>query len=299
MLISHPRVPGRGLPTGAPHDLSIRVLPRDEMPTLLDWAAREGWNPGLHDGECFHAADPQGFLLGEVQGTPVASISAVTYPENFAFVGFYIVEPAFRGRGYGLKTWLAAMRRLAGYNIGLDGVVAQQQNYAKSGFVLAWRNIRYAGHASGVAPRHGLHKIVPLSAVSFAAVEAYDRRHFPGSRPTFLHLWMSRPGTQSLGLIRDGQLAGYGVLRPCRRGFKIGPLFADDETAADALFEALSAKAGVSEIALDTPEPNLAAVRLAERHQLKPVFETVRMYTGPSPDITLREVFGITSFELG
>ena len=293
-------MPYEGLQMGAPGDLSIRVLPRDEMKLVLGWAAEEGWNPGLHDGECFHAADPEGFLLGERAGTPISSISAVTYPDNFAFVGFYIVRPEFRGRGYGLKTWRAGMRRLAGFNVGLDGVVGQQRNYTKSGFVLAWRNIRYAGAAQGRRPEApaGGH-IVPMTAVRFLDLQAYDRRHFPAPRPTFLHLWISRPGTTALAWLRDGRLAGYGAIRPCRSGFKIGPLFADDEAAADALFQALAAKAGTGALALDVPEPNLAAVRLAERHGLKPVFETVRMYTGPSPNIALREVFGITSFELG
>lgn len=293
-------MPYEGVQMGAPDDLSIRVLPREEMKTILDWAAHEGWNPGLHDGECFYAADPDGFLLGERTGTPVSCISVVTYPENFAFLGFYIVRPEFRGRGYGLKTWRAGLRRLSGFKVGLDGVVGQQRNYTKSGFILAWRNIRYAGTAPGrqaPAPADGY--IVPMTGVSFSDLEDYDRRHFPAARPTFLHLWISRPGTTARALVRDGRIAGYGVIRPCRSGFKIGPLFADDEAAADALFAALAAKAGMAPVSIDVPEPNLAAVRLAEGQGLRPVFETVRMYTGQAPDMPLRGVFGLTSFELG
>ena len=33
-----------------------------------------------------------------------------------------------------------------------------------------------------------------------------------------------------------GELVGYGVLRECHQGYKIGPLFADDEDVADSLF---------------------------------------------------------------
>lgn len=290
--------PGR--PLAAPHDLSLRMIGREEMPLLMDWAAREGWNPGVHDAECFHVADPEGFLVGEREGTPVSCISVVTYPENFAFLGFYIVDPESRGRGYGLKTWLAGMRRLTGYNVGLDGVVGQQSNYTKSGFILAWRNLRYAGTLDGLPPASGrAGAVVPMTAVPFAALQDYDRRHFPGSRPAFLHLWITRPGTTALALMRDGHLSGYGVIRPARSGFKIGPLFADDDEGAEALFRALAAKAGPATISIDPPEPNLAAIRLAEQHGLKQVFETARMYTGPAPDISLREVFGITSFELG
>ena len=294
------QMPYEGAQMGAPADLSIRVLSREEMKIVLDWAANEGWNPGLHDGECFHAADPEGFLLGERAGTPISSISVVTYPENFAFLGFYIVRPEFRGRGYGLKTWRAGLRRLAGFKVGLDGVIGQQRNYTKSGFILAWRNIRYAGTAPGhmPAPRTKGH-IVPMTGVLFSDLEAYDRRHFPAPRPTFLHLWITRPGTTARAWIRDGRIAGYGVIRPCRNGFKIGPLFADDEATAEALFVALASKAGSSPLSIDVPEPNLPAVRLAELHGLKPVFETARMYTGPAPDVPLRGVFGLTSFELG
>ena len=40
---------------------------REEVAFAIDLAAREGWNPGLHDAECFFAADPDGFLIGELQ----------------------------------------------------------------------------------------------------------------------------------------------------------------------------------------------------------------------------------------
>jgi ribosomal protein S18 acetylase RimI-like enzyme len=120
-------------------------MQRAEIDLAVEWAAREGWNPGLQDADAFHAADPEGFLLGALAGEPAAVISAVRYGEGFGFIGFYIVRPDLRGRGYGLTLWNAAMARLAGRNVGLDGVVAQQPNYRKSGFRLAYRNIRHEG----------------------------------------------------------------------------------------------------------------------------------------------------------
>ena len=122
-----------------PDALAIRPLQRSEMGLALDWAAAEGWNPGLADAEPFHAADPGGFLCGWLADEPVALISAVRYGADSGFIGFYIVRPAWRGRGHGLAIWQAAMARLAGRNIALDGVVAQQDNYRRSGFKLAWR----------------------------------------------------------------------------------------------------------------------------------------------------------------
>lgn len=95
-------------------------------------------------------------------------------------------------------------------------------------------------------------------------------------------------------------LAGYGVIRPARTGFKIGPLFADGPDLAEALYGALQARvpAGAT-LCLDVPEGNLAAVALAERHRLAVSFETARMYAGGAPALPLRRMFGVTTFELG
>ncbi|MGC0394379.1 hypothetical protein ABIF91_006765 [Bradyrhizobium sp. USDA 241] len=90
-----------------------------------------------------------------------------------------------------------------------------------------------------------------------------------------------------------------GVIRPCRTGYKIGPLIADDRAAADVVVQALVGSAGGGEVFLDVPAINREAIALAEALGLKPVFETARMYTGPIAPLRLDRVFGVTSFELG
>ena len=79
----------------------IRSMTRPEFDLALDWAAAEGWNPGLHDAAAFHAADPEGFLIGQLVGRPVAMISAVRYGQGFGFIGFYSVRPNCRKNSFG------------------------------------------------------------------------------------------------------------------------------------------------------------------------------------------------------
>src|SRR5216110_1695207 len=93
----------------AKSDLSIRTMRPDEISIAVNWAAAEGWNPGLADGACFAAADPEGFFIGELDGAPAATVSCVNYGASFAFLGFYIVREDLRGRGYGLRIWNAAI----------------------------------------------------------------------------------------------------------------------------------------------------------------------------------------------
>lgn len=273
-------------------------MTQQEVATAIEWAAAEGWNPGLHDAACFYAADPTGFLLGLLEDEPVATISVVKYGASFGFLGLYIVKPTHRGRGYGLQLWNAGLAHLAQRTIGLDGVVAQQANYRRSGFELAYRSIRYQGIGGGGGAMDL--RIVPLWSIPFDELNAYDRLCFPADRALFLKCWIRQPQSTALGILHNGKLAGYGVIRASRFGYKIGPLFADDPDLAEALFNGLAAcVADQAAIYLDTPETNPAAVALAQRHGMTVVFETARMYAGCAPDLPVRRLFGVTTFELG
>lgn len=278
-------------------DLLIRNLRPEEISLVVDWAAAEGWNPGLSDAACFAAPDAQGFFVGEIDGEPVATVSCVNYGDRFAFLGFYIVAKSFRGSGHGLRIWNAAIAHAGPRLIGLDGVVAQQDNYRKSGFQLAYANIRYGGTLA--APVRPPAEIVALDTIPFALVEADDATVFPARRSAFLRAWIGTPGHVGRALVRDGKLAAWGVIRPCRTGCKIGPLIADDRAAAETIVQALLASADGGEVFLDVPAVNREAIALAAELRLKPVFDTARMYTGAIPPLRIDRVFGVTSFELG
>jgi len=278
-------------------ELRIRTMRPEEISIAIDWAAAEGWNPGLADAACFVTVDPDGFLVGELDGVPAATISCVNYGASFAFLGFYIVRPDVRGRGYGLRIWNAAIAHAGNRVIGLDGVVAQQENYKKSGFNFAYANIRYGGMIA--APSAAPLSVVALNEVPFAIVEESDATIFPASRRAFLRAWIGAPGHFGRALLRGGKLAAWGVIRPCRKGKKIGPVVADDRAAAEAVLAALIASTGGGEIFLDVPSVNRDAVALAQDLGLAPVFETARMYTGSIPPLRLERLFGVTTFELG
>lgn len=275
----------------------IRAMTRSEVDVAIAWATSEGWNPGLHDADCFYNTDPSGFLVGLLDNEPIASISAIKYGKSFGFIGFYIVKPALRGQSYGLSIWQQALKRLAGRNIGLDGVVAQQDNYIKSGFTLAHRNIRYGGVGNG---RTSASDCVSLTELPIDTVCAYDRCFFPEDRSDFIQCWLTRSGSIAVGTVQGQTLTGYGVIRPSASGHKIGPLFADTADIADKIFCDLVAKVPAgSSFSLDVPAVNKAAIALAEQHGMIPGFETARMYTQGAPELPLEKIFGITTFELG
>lgn len=273
----------------------IRNMRPEEIALATDWAAAEGWNPGLADAGCFASADPEGFFIGEYEGDPAATLSVVNYGERFAFLGFYIVRSDLRGRGLGLRIWKFGIAHAGSRTVGLDGVTAQQDNYRKSGFAFAYNNVRYGGVPSGLDASTAT---IPLSAVPLDAIEQDDATVFPAERPEFLRAWIGTEGHTGRAVICDGRLAGWGIVRPCHRGRKIGPLIADDRATAEAVFTALVGNGG-GEVFLDVPQPNREAMALAVAHGLAPVFETARMYTGSIRPVALQRIFGVTTFELG
>ncbi len=269
-------------------------MKRADLDLAVAWAAAEGWNPGLHDADPFYAADPNGFFLAEINGEPVGSISAVAYDANFAFMGFYIVKKELRHLGIGMSLWKAALEYLGSRTIGGDGVVEMLEKYAQYDFKIAHHNARYEG--IGKKSRSALPDI---SQVPFSKLERYDRRFFPTPRTAFLESWISRPGSFGRVVVNNGKIVGYGVIRPCQKGYKIAPLFADSAEIAEELFSVLSGLAPGQPVYLDIPVCNQAAVSLVERQGMNKVFETARIYRGTPLALPLKSIYGITSFELG
>ncbi|MFE9097419.1 GNAT family N-acetyltransferase [Streptomyces sp. NPDC007264] len=279
-----------------PEDLVVTRATLDDWPVISGWAADEGWNPGLSDGPAFFAQDPEGFFIGRLAGEPVSAVSVVNYGADYAFLGCYLVRPDLRGRGLGLATWNRGLTHADGRTIGLDGVVAQQDNYRKSGFELAHRTVRFTGTAPAAGEAPGVRA---AEKADFEDIAAYDTACWPADRPRFLEHWLTAPGHRPFVRFRAGRLTGYAVIRPAHDCLRIGPLFADTAEDAEALFAGLAAEAAGREIAIDVPEPNEAAVSLARGAGLAPSFETARMYTGPVRPFAGERVHGVTTLELG
>lgn len=266
-----------------------------DMPFLMDLANKEGWNPGLDDAGSFFAADPSGFYIGHLSGERISCISAVAYNDTFGFIGLYIVLPEFRGKGYGIKIWEHAIAYMGKRSIGLDGVVAQQKNYQKSGFQFFYNNARFKGVLEGAS---GI-DLLPIQELPFQMVLEYDTSIFGVERSRFLEAWIKLPHSYSLAKISNGCIAGYGVVRKCQEGYKIGPLFADTPAIAKELLLALAQRANGEVLFFDVIQTNAEALALAEELGMTEVFQTARMYKGIPPHQNLSKIFGVTSFELG
>jgi GNAT superfamily N-acetyltransferase len=287
-------------------DLSFRALERPELDLALDWAAKEGWNPGRADAESFWAADPDGFLAVERNGQLVGVSAIVSYDARFGFIGMLIVRPDVRRQGIGTALWAESLQTLrsrllpGSTNLGLEAPVARRAFLEKQGFQFHTRHVRFEGRGvKAAAPASG---IAPAARVPFANILALDSECFPAPRPRFLNPWLRLPGSAAFAATPRGTMgkpSGYAVVRPARNGFRIGPLFAKDDASADALFTACSAHAAGQPLFIDVPEINAPAMALAAKHGMKEIFSMARMYLGAPPASNPAAVYGVTTSELG
>jgi GNAT superfamily N-acetyltransferase len=282
-------------------NLQFQKLDLEGVRTLVKWAEEEGWNPGPRDADVYYATDPDGFYGFFLEDTLIAGGAIVSYNNEFGFMGLFIVKPEFRGKEIGRKLWYqrrdTLLKRLNdGASIGMDGVVAMQPFYEKGGFKIAFRDERY----EKIGTEFEVDKnISPINKNDFDSILEYDKQCFGLSRPQFLKPWIELPGNKTFKYVDNGKLKGFVIVRKAIKGYKVCPLFADNEIIAEELYKACLNSVVGEPLYLDIPVTNPKAVELIKKYNAVYIFECARMYYGKPPVVDLDKIFGLTTFEIG
>lgn len=281
--------------------LQLQKLDFNGLRILLKWAEEEGWNPGPYDADVYWATDPEGFYGYYDKGDLIAGGSIVSYNKEFGFMGFFIVSPKYRYKGIGRKLWYQRrdtllLRLNKGASIGMDGVVAMQPFYQKGGFEIAYRDIRYEKKGMQCKLDKNINPIVDEDIES---IITYDKKCFGFLRPQFIIPWLKLPKNRTFKYSENGQIKGFAIVRKANTGYKICPLFADNENIAKELYKACLNSVIGEPLYIDIPAINKGAVALIKEYEAKYIFECARMYYGKPPKIEVDKVYGVTTFELG
>jgi hypothetical protein len=284
-----------------PREFSVGVMKLDEVSELDEWTSAEGWNPGLHDLALAHRLDPEAFIALRQADALAGAGTIFRHSPGFGFMGLFIMRKDLRSQGIGRSLWYwrrdALLARLApDAVIGMDGVFDMVPFYTRGGFRFAHRSLRYQGLSPGGARDAA---VVAVDALPAEQLTAFDARHFPCARPTFLAEWVHQPQSRAMALVEQGEIRAFGARRACRAGFKIGPLFADSVAFAERLLGALLEGTSGTQIQIDIPEPNDTGLALARAWGLNECFGCARLYLGRDPTLPIQRIFGVTSFEFG
>ena len=286
---------------------SIRPLEAGDIALVTEWARNEGFCPGEGDVDIYRQTDRQGLWVGCLEGEPIGCLAGVRYSQAYGFMGLFLVTPPHRGRGYGVQLWRHALEHLGDVScVGLEAAPDRIDDYAGWGFRAASPTTRWQLNSLDMPwepAQDDQLSLVDASSLPDEVVQAYDASREPSPRPHFLSDWLHHPAGTVLALVDgQGQCHGFGRIRPCLlrqgTGWRIGPLLADNPELAERLLRGLLQRhQGV--VLLDGPGANPAAGSLLQRLGFAPISETLRMYRGAQPQVSLADVYGLACLELG
>lgn len=177
----------------------------------------------------------------------IGTVISFTYPNKAGWVGFFIMEAEFRGRGLGAKLFKAALESFKQSKveyIGLDGVEEQVPTYGRRGFVTTGRINLYTHEPASLeegsttpALEDGV-EVVDIRHVDARALGDLDLAHTGLARHV---LWtdalFDRPDAYGFAVISSTtkEVKGLVLVRDCEHGRRVGPLLAADSDQATVL----------------------------------------------------------------
>lgn len=269
----------------------IRQMNLDDFKMVIRWANYEGWFFSLSDAEPFFKLDPNGFFLCELDGEPIGSLIAPKFGD-YGFIDLFMILEDYRGQGYGKILLDHALNYLKDCkSIGLDAEFEMKGFWEKAGFVKHYHTLYYGKTAKGTLDK----SLVDLKKGDYLdAVVEYDTRVFGYSRKDFLESLLKRKDTFALGAMKDGELAGFGIVRRHHGGldYFIGPLNAETPEIAKQLFDSLQSFLRGKEVYTSIYDCNEAAKEMINKSEgwVKVAHEN-RMYKGEIPKINVNKMY--------
>ncbi|KAF2465609.1 uncharacterized protein BDR25DRAFT_346126 [Lindgomyces ingoldianus] len=205
-----------------------------------------GWNRDYDDAATHYHVSRNGsgwlILIPRETGKPEGCVVAFTYPNGTGWVGFFIVNAAYRGNGWGRALWKALEES---YNttstaiVGLDGVEAQVNTYRRRGFedmarikLMVRPSLVEKPLATARPKPGGEEQIVDIRDVDTKALAKLDLAHTGLERTA---LWTQdalffRKDAFGHALLSNShgttKLSGFVLVRRCEHGHRFGPLYA-------------------------------------------------------------------------
>jgi ribosomal protein S18 acetylase RimI-like enzyme len=270
----------------------------------MRWALSLQWSSVIDPSDCYVSSDPSGVLVGLIDGQIIGSISAVRYSPNVGFIGFFIVEEEWRGKGYGKKLFETAMEYMEGRVVGLDAVVERVITYEKSGFNLARWTLRHKGTFQQLQSDY-MQDVQIVKTVTSKQIADLDVEVTGFERPlAYFQAFLANPQLQSWVALQGGQVKGLIVLKqsPCQTYYFAAPWYARSTQVAKALFATVLTLGQLEgrTLYVDVPFDNTEAIHFVRQLGFEESFRCARMWRGETrPKENTELLYGSWSFEMG
>lgn len=210
-----------------------------------------GWNRDTEDAKThFHvASNGKNWLLLVPNDSkkPEGCVVGFTYPNSTGWVGFFIMNEPFRGMGLGRELWKSLEASFRASNttvIGLDGVEEQVNTYNRRGFqdlariaLMTRPSLKESPLAAAQAQSVGVEgELLDVKSVDPKILAKIDLSHTGLDRPAYWSydalLGRGDAFGYALSSESSSDITGFILVRRCEHGYRFGPLYAKNCTAA-------------------------------------------------------------------
>jgi len=235
--------------------------------------------------------------VAELGNAVVGGISAVHYDDDYVFIGNHFVLPPYRGSGIGTAIWEYALALAGDKTIGASGLSDGREFYEDYGFESTSNIIQYGGVMFAEARLSD--DIYSAQDIDIRYLVRYDASRFGTHREKFIRAWLDTVVMDGVCLLKEGSIQGWGCLRRCRRGWRLGPVFAEKYEYAEEIVRHLAMKTYTEWVFIDLPQNNVQAIRLAFAMGMTPLGARIRVVRGDRVSEPLDQIFGFTTLDIG
>jgi GNAT superfamily N-acetyltransferase len=286
----------------------IRPLELSHVERALRLSTQAGWNQVEADWRRLIHLWPQQCLGGWLDDQLVATGTLATYPANtgpVGWVGMILVDRSHRGRGLGTAIMEAVLKtaerlgvtRLGVTRLGLDASDQGEPIYRRLGFQTCTEINRWTGR--GALDDTALFR---RDKADWPKILSLDLEACRADRSALLYEVTTSTAPDMRWLTARDRALAYGIVRPGRLAWHVGPLVATDIDSATRVVDDLIGTPQhqpYHDIIIDVPEhsplePVLRTRNFAIARRLK------RMCRGPTTNLLASpQIFAAMSFELG
>lgn len=245
--------------------LKQRIMSKQDFVLVNQWCVEEGWNLGMYDSGIYHQVDPSGHFLFLKTDEPVGAISLVKHKNDFYTVGPFIVNKKWRDLGMGKIIWQETVERLDGeVSVLLYAVPEQTRRYQKAGFNFYFENHRWCLANKEKCLLKTSADIKEIKLDNLQSISLYDEEIFQASRQRAFESLLNTPNSSGCFIGDKNDIQGFGFIRPCINGYRVGPLMAENLDIARQLVLALVKPINNGSIFIDSPSTNLPFHKLMQ-----------------------------------
>jgi GNAT superfamily N-acetyltransferase len=280
------------------YEIAIRPMAESDLDQLhqlsigVGWPHRpEDWRLVIGLGHGIVACDAIGRVLGSAMWWP--------FGESLATVGMVITSPRLQAQGAGRELMEMIFAQTGARDLRLSSTKAGYRLYRSLGFEPTGRIFQHQGKAlPPCAPASAPPGLRPVVPSDLDALVALDASAYGADRRAALTALL--PVSVGTLLERDGAVVGFALCRPFGRGHVVGPIVAEDDAMAIALFSQHAQAHQGDFLRVDTAQEQGAFGAFLESCGLT-IFDTVTpMIRGRAhgPDSAAR-IYGLVNQALG